>query len=391
MNSSRATAPAASETTLALEWVEHGASQHAYWRPSLHGPAPKRVQAVDDTFKADEAYQLISQGTALLWRGDFHNARQLLKALSTRVERRQKRKREETAASPAERFHQHRLRLSQRAQILNRLLIPLAADLSIPLRRAPGAADACRAAFMPLNAPELIPLRALQGYIGAWEWQKKGVAVPGLAAPIHVPHGVYSPIRGEYLPLLMQAPLPARTQRAFDIGTGSGVIAALLLQRGVPQVVGTDLNPRALSAAHDNLARLGLSERAELLACDLFPEGKADLIVCNPPWLPAKPTSLIEQAVYDPGHRMLTGFLQGTAAHLQAEGEAWLIMSDLAEHLGLRETDWLRQSIADAGLRVVEKLDTKPVHNKAQDADDPLFEARSKETTSLWRLAPATA
>lgn len=378
----------AAASTLRLEWSEHGASLQACWRPQLHGAAPKRVQAADDTMKADDAYRLISQGTALLWRGDFHNARQLLKALGTRVERRQKRSDKETDAAPAERFHQHRLRLSQRAQILNRLLIPLEADLSVPLRRAPDVAEACRAAFTPLDALELLPLRALQGYVGAWEWQKKGVEVAGLPTRIHVPHGVYSPIRGEYLPLLMQAPLPADAKLAFDIGTGSGVLAALLLQRGVPRVIGTDLNPRALAAAQDNLARLGLAGRAEWLACDLFPEGKADLIVCNPPWLPAKPTSLIEQAVYDPGHRMLLGFLAGARAHLHNSGEVWLIMSDLAEHLGLREPGWLRQAVEHAGLTVVDKFDTAPLHGKARDAEDPLFEARSREITSLWRLKP---
>ncbi len=77
-----------------LEWHERDEIRRARWRPELHGPPPKRVQAADDTIKADDAYKLISQGTALVWRGDFHNARQLLKALSTRVERRQKRDRQ---------------------------------------------------------------------------------------------------------------------------------------------------------------------------------------------------------------------------------------------------------------------------------------------------------
>lgn len=370
-----------------LNWTEQTEPQQAAWRPALHGTAPKRLQAADDTIKADDAYQLISQGSALVWRGDFQNARQLLKALSTRVERRQQRGQAPDTSAPQARFHQHRLRQSQRAQILNRLLIPVNADLSIPLRRAPDVADACRAAFTPTGQLELIPLRALQGYIGAWEWQKKGVEVAGLPERIHVPHGVYSPIRGEYLPLLMQAPLPAASKLAFDIGTGSGVLAALLLQRGVDRVVATDLNPRALSCAQANLASLGFQDRAELLACDLFPEGKADLIVCNPPWLPAKPTSLVEQAVYDPDHRMLQGFLNGVKAHLNPGGEAWLILSDLAEHLGLREPGWLPAAIEAAGLRIVGHLAARPLHGKAHDANDPLHAARSQERTFLWRLA----
>jgi prophage antirepressor-like protein len=83
---------------------------------------------------------------------------------------------------------------------------------------------------------------------------------------------------------------------------------------------------------------------------------------------------------------MLKGFLNGVKAHLNADGEAWLILSDLAEHLGLRTRDELMQWIADAGLHMVEKLDIAPKHAKAQDKSDPLYVARSKEITSLYRL-----
>ena len=39
-----------------------------------------RMLEVDDTLKADAAYRLASEGTQLVWRGDYHNARQLLQA-----------------------------------------------------------------------------------------------------------------------------------------------------------------------------------------------------------------------------------------------------------------------------------------------------------------------
>lgn len=373
-----------------LEWQEHDQPCRALWRDQ-HGTPPLRLQAADDTLSADAAYRLISQGTALVWRGDYHNARQLLKALASRVDRRQQqpRRNDATAQTPQSQFHQHRLRQSQRAQILNRLLIPVEADGTIALRRAPDLGEACRAALGPAGQPELIPLRALQGYVGAWEWQKKGIEIAGLPARIHVPHGVYSPIRGEYLPLLANAPLPPGARSAFDIGTGSGVLSALLLQRGLERVVGTDLNPRALACARDNLARMGHADTFQAVACDLFPPGRADLIVCNPPWLPSKPTSQIEQAVYDPGHRMLLGFLQGVPHHLENGGQAWLILSDLAEHLGLRTPQMLPEAFAQAGLRVIGRSDTRPFHPKALDRNDPLYEARCQETTTLWRLAIA--
>ena len=144
---------------------------------------------------------------------------------------------------------------------------------------------------------------------------------------------------------------------------------------------------QALACAADNLARLGLTECIELQSVDLFPPGRAALVVCNPPWLPARPGSPLERAVYDEDSAMLRGFLRGLAAHLAPGGEGWLILSDLAEHLGLRRPEELPQWIAQAGLRVVGRLDTRPLHPKASDPRDPLHAARAAELTSLWRLA----
>ena len=94
----------------------------------------------------------------------------------------------------------------------------------------------------------------------------------------------------------------------------------------------------------------------------------------------------METAVYDPGSGMLRGFLAGLAAHLAPDGEGWLILSDLAEHLGLRTRSQLLSWVAEGGLRVVGRLDTRPQHPKARDAGDPLHVARAAEVTSLWRL-----
>jgi methylase of polypeptide subunit release factors len=174
---------------------------------------------------------------------------------------------------------------------------------------------------------------------------------------------------------------------AFDIGTGTGVLAAVMARSGIAQVVATDQDPRALICAKDNLSRLGVTSQVKLVQANLFPDGQAQLVVCNPPWLPARPSSPIEHAVYDEGSRMLKGFLTGLRPHLAPEGEGWLIMSDLAEHLGLRSRADLLAAINEAGLTVIARLDAKPLHPKAADATDPLHSARSVETTSLWRLA----
>jgi SAM-dependent methyltransferase len=267
-------------------------------------------------------------------------------------------------------------------------------DYRIALRRAPDVQEALTHAWGPATGEaRLVSLRELLGALSAHEWQRKGVYLDvGLqeGLTVHPHYGVFSPVRNEYLQLVAKAPLPS-LDLAFDIGTGTGVVAALLLMRGVKQVTATDNSERALRCAQDNLQRLKLADRATLQLCDVFPQGSAPLIVCNPPWLPGKATSLLEHAIYDPDSRMLRTFISGVAAHLTPNGEAWLIVSDLAEHLNLRPRAQLLQWIADAGLQVLGRDDIRPSHAKVHDASDALHAARQQELTSLWRLGVRVA
>ena len=146
-------------------------------------------------------------------------------------------------------------------------------------------------------------------------------------------------MRGAYVQLVADATLPdalSTSSLAFDIGTGTGVLAAVLARRGIACVVATDQDEQALRCAGENMDRLELNAQIGVVSADLFPSGRAPLVVCNPPWLPAKPSSALEYAVYDPDSRMLRGVLDGMTPHLATGGEGWLILSDLAEHLNLR-------------------------------------------------------
>jgi SAM-dependent methyltransferase len=372
-----------------VNWTEAGAERSARWQSETGAPPPRRVVVADDTLTADTAFRLASEGTGLLWRGDFQNARQLLQALARRVDRKPRK----PAQTLRDAFNQYRLAQSQRARTLGMLLIPFDAGHVIPLRRAPDVVEACTQAHGAADMPYVCSLREVLGNISAYEWRRNGVEVPALAGRIHPHYGVFSPVRGEYLDLVAQAPLPAAMKHAsyaFDVGTGTGVLAALLAKRGVARIVATDLDARALACARDNVVRLGLEAQIDVCAADLFPEGRATLIVCNPPWLPARPASPLEHAVYDPDSRMLRGFLGGLADHLGPGGEGWLILSDLAEHLGLRSASAFNDWIDAAGLTVLGRLDARPRHPKASDATDPLHAARSAEITTLWRLGVKT-
>ena len=381
-----------------IEWSSQGQSHTAQWRSESGASAPRRVIAADDTLPADTAYRMACEGTGLLWTGDFQHARMLLQALMRRADRKPRKvaakaAQKAAAATPAEAFHLHRQAQAQRARVLSSVLIVLEGDYTIALRRAPDLRQACTEAWGPASGNRVVAsLRELLGLVGAHEWRKKGVEIPALGAPpgnrIHPHYGVFSPVRGEYVDLVAQAPLPSKTL-AFDVGVGTGVLSAVLARRGVQRVVATDQDPRALTCARENLQRLGLTGRVELQQQDLFPEGKAPLVVCNPPWLPARASSPIERAVYDEGSGMLRGFLAGLAAHLEPGGEGWLILSDLAEHLQLRTREQLLEWIAQGGLKVLGRQDVKPRHGKSADASDALHAARAAEVTSLWRLGLA--
>ena len=388
-----------------LHWLEDGKAFEAPWRSHTGASPPTRVVVADGKMTADEAYGLSCQGTALLWRGDFQEARQMLNALGKRADRPQRKARTSSTTSiptPAEAFHLYRQAKSQRARTLNALLIPLNDDYLIPLRRAPDIRQACVEAYGPAETASVASLRALLGVIGAHEWRTKGIELPEAGGRIHPHFGVFAPIRREYVDLVSTTPLPAictppavRSQVrarasssvAFDIGTGTGVLAAVLARRGIESVVATDFDPRALACARENVRQLGLSDRVDVVQADLYPAGRAALVVCNPPWIPARPSSPIENGIYDPESRMLRGFLKGLPEHLEAGGEGWLILSDLAEHLGLRTRAQLLEEFDAAGLRVMGRNEVAPRHPRAADKGDPLHVARAAEMTSLWRLA----
>ena len=381
-----------------IAWKEGEQIHLAQWHSENSIPPHKRVVLVDDTLTADTAYRYACEGTAMLWKSDFQNARQLLQALATRIDKpskkikRDKEKSKSESRSILDNFNHHRLAQSQRARILGMLLIPLNADHSISLRRAPDVSQACLEAYGLANESYVISLRELLGVISAHEWRKRGVPIlvnQDQKILIYPHYGVFSPIRGEYIELICKAPLPKAVSAhsiAFDIGAGTGVLSILLAMRGIKQVTATDQDVRALACATENIERLSLTSQITVVKENLFPVGQAALIVCNPPWLPARPSSSLEHAVYDPESQMLKGFLSNLQAHLLPQGEGWLILSDLAEHLELRTRQDLLTWIEDSGLLVVGRLDTKPVHKKIFDKADSLHFARAAEVTSLWRL-----
>ena len=157
----------------------------------------------DDNTTGDAAYWRACAGTAMLYTGDFQNAKQLLQAVTRRADR----KPAGPVGTMLETFHQHRARQISRANITNKILIELQHG-KCNLTRSPDLQEAVEGALGE-DAPEtlVLSLRETLGMIGANEWRKTGVYIDALKANIHANYGVFSPARGEYLELINGAEL----------------------------------------------------------------------------------------------------------------------------------------------------------------------------------------
>jgi len=354
------------------------------WRSESGEPAPSRLSPVDDRLTADAALKRVRRGEHLLYAGDFHNAKQLLGAMGRRLPE------PRGARSPLEAFRAERRARQLEHETLSRIVVALDRSYRLELKRAPDVAEACRQVWGEPDADKtVVSLKTLLGMLGAAEWRRKGLEVPGLQGKLHPHYGVYLPTRTDYVELLLSV-TDVRGKKVFDVGTGTGVLSFLLLQRGAASVTATDIDSRAVACAQENAERLGLSKRFEVMEGDLFPPGKADLIVSNPPWIPEPPKNRVDRAVFDEDNHFLSGFLEGLAGHLNPGGEGLLVLSDLAVLLGLRDAGWLDQELARCGLTVKWKQSAPARHSKAKDKSDPLHAARSREVTTLYGLVPVS-
>jgi SAM-dependent methyltransferase len=385
-------------------WVDGAAERRGFWL-SPAAPVPARLGAAGDATTAGAAVARARGGEGLVYAGDYHNARQLLAAMGRRLLRsapsggrsgrravpRQPAIEAGAEAAAAWRAEKERRRVEH--EVLSRLAVPVLEGWRVPLRRAPDVAQALAEALGPeARPPGLAPLRDVLGMVGAHEWRRRGVDVPALGARLHPHWGVFAPVRGEYVDLVQRATAewPVAGRRAFDVGTGTGVLALVLARAGA-SVVATDVEPRAVACARENAERLGLAGRVELALQDLFPPGSADLVVSNPPWLPDVARTPLERAVYDPGGAFLERLVAGLPDRLAPGGEAWIVLSDLAELLGLRPAGHVAALAARAGLRVADVREARPSHPRAEDRGDPLHAFRARETTRLFRLLPGAS
>ncbi len=103
---------------------------------------------------------------------------------------------------------------------------------------------------------------------------------------------------------------PNETADVLDIGTGTGCIAiTLVLENGNIQVHAVDISDEALNMARKNALFHSAGEKIKFYKSDLFEkvQGKFDIIVSNPPYIPLKDKDTLEQEVMcDPKTALFT-------------------------------------------------------------------------------------
>jgi outer membrane protein assembly factor BamD (BamD/ComL family) len=104
---------------LSITWQEKNKTIEAVWQSEANTAPPKNVVIADDTTNAKVAYKLICEGTGFLYKGDFQNAKQLLQAITRKIDS----KPIQPAENLTQAFHQHRARQIQRANITNKISI----------------------------------------------------------------------------------------------------------------------------------------------------------------------------------------------------------------------------------------------------------------------------
>jgi release factor glutamine methyltransferase len=106
--------------------------------------------------------------------------------------------------------------------------------------------------------------------------------------------GVYSPGNDSRLLAEVMASEDLVSSDVLDLCTGSGFLAITAAKLGARSVTAVDISRRAVAAARMNAAlnRVRVQVRRGHLFYDLPDEARFDVIVTNPPWLPAASDAL---------------------------------------------------------------------------------------------------
>ena len=232
----------------------------------------------------------------------------------------------------------------------------------------------------------------IQGLNSAWQWYEKGILIPTLPHKIHPWYGSYFPTRFEHI-ILFDEYLKAnqmQKENAFDLGVGSGVLSFQLQNHGFKNIQSSDQNPNAIIGMEEELKRLNISN-IELLYGDLFVGSAAqqDLIVFNPPWLPAKGNiENLDTAIYY-NEELFPKFFEQAFDRLKPDGQLVLLFSNLLKLTHPSEKHPIEEELENGGRYIKHALLKKPIAQASKKTKRNL-KRREQEIVELWSLKRST-
>ena len=241
----------------------------------------------------------------------------------------------------------------------------------------------------PDNNSFFLTFPQVQGLNSAWQWYKNGIKVPVLRNKIHPFYGTYFPTRFDHLILFDNwlKRYDGAKKSAVDVGIGSGVLSFQMVQHGFQKVFGTDTNPNAIVGLQEFMGETKLSRKIELNYGNLFAtiEKETELIVFNPPWLPAH-TSVenIDEAIYY-NKNLFPKFFAEANNRLSKDGKLVILFSNLAEITNVSKEHPIEKELAK-GIRFKLEKCLKKTVKTASDKTKRNANWRAAEEVQLWVL-----
>tara|TARA_R110002073_G_scaffold4213_1_gene27930 strand:- start:69608 stop:70672 length:1065 start_codon:yes stop_codon:yes gene_type:complete len=329
-----------------------------------------RATDIKTTIKALEA------GKPVLITAFYSNGLLLLKELHTHLK----------GKLPNSSFQEQRAYRTAYFKLSNLILIEIV-DHQLAVKKAPSIGWLEK--LYPETSDFFLSLPQVQGLNSAWQWYQNGISIPVLRNKIHPYYGTYFPTRFDHLKLfdnwLKRYEGPKKT--AIDVGIGSGVLAFQMIKYGFQKVFGTDTNPNAIVGLTEFMGDTKLSRKIELDFGHLFGkwEKQTELIVFNPPWLPA-PHQLenLDEAIYY-NENLFPDFFAAAKKRLLPEGKLVILFSNLAQITGVKKEHPIEMELAKNGRFQLKNCYKKTV-KKASDKTKRDQHWRTSEIIELWEL-----
>ncbi|MFC1572888.1 methyltransferase, partial [Candidatus Eisenbacteria bacterium] len=173
---------------------------------------------------------------------------------------------------------------------------------------------------------------------------------------LELDRGVFSPVDFRSSRVFAEHLRIERGSTFLDMGCGCGIAAICAVKMGAGHVLAVDINSAAVENARRNVKNLGLTERVDVLASDLFSAvedgSKFDSVYWNPPWVfvdnGVTLETDLEKALVDVGYTQMRRFLSTARDYLVENGMLLIGFGDFGDRVRFERL------VHAAGYRIAE-------------------------------------